>query len=148
MKAENMGTTMSGKKFPEQSMVEGTEELLLRLAAWGADPVGALQRMLGDRSMYLRLLYMLLRELEKDEITVLVAGKRFHDAFVIAHRMKGSSADLGLLPLFDVLSAVTEDLRDEGQIRETLSFDLEQVEVKKEELARIWSEADRLFRSE
>ena len=108
-----------------------------RIAEWGGDPGAAMDRMLGDRAMYRRLLHMLLTELKEEELTMLVAEKRFHDAFVIAHRMKGSSADLGLTPLFEALSAVTEDLRDAENIRETLSYDLEQVEVKKTELERI-----------
>ncbi len=113
------------------------EEIIKGLSEWGAEPELALNRMLGDQEMYLRLLHMLLRELDKDELWVLVRGKRFHDAFVISHRLKGSSADLGLTPLYETLVFLTDDLRDPAHIRETLSFDLEEVEVRKAELRKI-----------
>ncbi len=113
------------------------EEIIRGLSEWGAEPELALQRMLGDKTMYFRLLHMLLKELDQEELLLLVAAKRFHDAFVISHRLKGSSADLGLTPLFESLVLLTDDLRDPEHIRETLSFDLEEVDVRKTELRKI-----------
>ena len=115
-------------------------KILKSLENWGARPDEALRRMLGDDRFYFKLINTFIEELDDDELSSLVVEKKFHDAFVIAHRMKGSATDLGLAPLFYALSAVTEDLRDQDNIKNTLSYDLEQVDVRREELKKIMSE--------
>ena len=46
-----------------------------------------------------------------DRLRTLIDSGEHKEAFVLAHRLKGSAADLSLGPLYDRLSVVTDDLR-------------------------------------
>ena len=107
-----------------------TERLLKELADWGAEPEAAIRRLLGDEEFYLRLLRKFYEEADWEILPELVSEERQHDAFAVAHRMKGSAADLCLTPLYDTLSAVADGLREE--LKPTLNQDMERLLTARE----------------
>ncbi|MBQ9438038.1 MAG: Hpt domain-containing protein [Lachnospiraceae bacterium] len=100
--------------------------LLEKLKAWGAEPEEALKRLLGDKEFYEKLLDTFAKELQQDELAAILGREDYPAAFVQAHRMKGSAADLGLIPLYEILSVVTDDLRD--QVAPGLPEDVEKLQ--------------------
>ena len=86
-------------------------KIIVELERSGATPTEAIRRMLGDEEFYLTLLRQFI---DKQEITSLEAtllSGLLSDAFVISHTMKGTAVTLGLSPLSEILSELTEYLR-------------------------------------
>ncbi len=98
------------------------EAKLYALSEWGADPNSAIRRMMGDEELFLELLHDFMISSDWDKLIELTDQGCFEEAFVISHRMKGSSADLSLGPLFKCLCIVTDDLR--GNVVDSLYDDL------------------------
>ena len=105
------------------------------LHLWGADTASALGRMLNDDVFYLNLLKVFLTSSDWNELLRLISAKMYVEAFIISHRMKGSSADLSLTPLFNALCELTDDLRNE--VRPTLDEDLKIVLTLRDSLNEI-----------
>lgn len=116
-------------------------KILKLLEGWGARPNEALRRMLGDEDFYFHLIDIFMNELESNELSKLIEEEKYKDAFVVAHRMKGSATDLGLAPIFYALSSVTEDLRNTDNIRPTLPCNMEQLRIRHEELKELLNKA-------
>ncbi|WP_026512096.1 hypothetical protein [Butyrivibrio sp. LC3010] len=93
------------------------------LNTWGADTASAIKRMLGDEEFYLSLIDVFITNNDWDDFVHLMSEKKYKDAFVVSHRMKGSCADLSLTPLYYALCDVTDDLRNE--IRPSLMYNYE-----------------------
>ncbi|WP_029320358.1 Hpt domain-containing protein [Butyrivibrio sp. AE3004] len=93
---------------------------------WGADASSAVKRMLGDTDFYLNLIDMFLTNNDWEELSRLISEKKYKEAFVVSHRMKGSCADLSLTPLYNALCEVTDDLRND--VRPSLSYNYERAE--------------------
>jgi hypothetical protein len=110
------------------------EEKLDALSRWGADPNAAIRRMMGDEDLFLKLLHDFLGSRDWDRLAEFTQEGSFDEAFVIAHRMKGSSADLSLGPMFDSLCIVTDDLR--GEVRDSLYDDLRVLYLQRDSLKR------------
>ncbi|MCR5451539.1 MAG: hypothetical protein K6F00_02795, partial [Lachnospiraceae bacterium] len=68
--------------------------LLGNLYAWGADPDKAIMRLSGDEDFYLGLLHKFASVLDYDKVEETLKDGNFDEAFMLVHRMKGSSADL------------------------------------------------------
>lgn len=102
--------------------MEDIEAKVAALGEWGADPNAAIRRMLGDEELFFGLLNSFIDGSDWKLLGDLLENKSLEDAFVIAHRMKGSAADLSLGPLFESLCIVTDDLR--GEVSSSLSEDV------------------------
>ncbi len=111
------------------------EERLHVLSGWGADPNSAIKRMMGDEDLFLKLLSDFLSSRDWDKLIELINQGSFEEAFIISHRMKGSSADLSLGPIFKSLCNVTDDLR--GEVRESLGADLRVLYLQRDSLTNI-----------
>ena len=81
------------------------------LIDWGADPNAAIKRLLGDEELFVSLFKALMESSDWDRLRALIDSGEYKESFVLAHRLKGSAADLSLGPLYDRLSDVTDDLR-------------------------------------
>lgn len=92
---------------------------IIALSEWGADTEAAIKRMLGDEEFYLRLVDSFLSNNDWRDMCCAIENNKYQEAFVLAHRIKGSCADLSLTPLFLVMCELTDDLRNE-EIRKTL----------------------------
>ncbi len=112
-----------------------TDQLYEDLTMWGAKPSEAIRRMLGDEEIFLRLLFDFADSKDWYDLNNLLSLGEYKDAFVISHRMKGSCADLALIPLYDCLSAVTDDLR--GGVHVTLDKDYEELMCTRESLIEL-----------
>ena len=112
------------------------EERLHDLSGWGADPNSAIKRMMGDEDLFLKLLSDFLSSRDWDKLIELINQGSFEEAFIISHRMKGSSADLSLGPIFKSLCNVTDDLR--GEVRESLGDDLRVLYLQRDSLTNIF----------
>lgn len=109
-------------------------EIKRQLIEWGADPDGAILRMMNDEGFYRQMLDKFAAE---KELRVLgdVARRNPREGFRIAHSLKGTSGMLGLTPLYDAVSDVVEDLR--GETRDTLEEDLERFADQRKAYLRI-----------
>ena len=87
------------------------DDLLTQLKLWGAAPEEALVRLLGDCSLYEKLLRELAGSMEPDLMQILIDQKEYARAFRLAHDMKGSAASLSLTPLYEAVSVLVEELR-------------------------------------
>lgn len=86
-------------------------DLLTQLKLWGAAPEEALLRLLGDCSLYEKLLRDFAGSMEPDLMQILIDQKEYAQAFCLAHDMKGSAISLSLTPLYEAVSALVEELR-------------------------------------
>lgn len=86
--------------------------LLRSLDHWGANTREAMHNMLGDKSFYLDLLYAFLEDHNLCELEKSIENRQYQEAFMMAHALKGVSANLSLTPMYDVLSRIVEQLRD------------------------------------
>ncbi len=87
------------------------QRLLGNLHSWGADPDKAIMRLSGDEEFYLGLVCKFASGLDYAIIDELLNKGDLDEAFMRVHRMKGSTADLCLTPLNEVLMELTEELR-------------------------------------
>jgi HPt (histidine-containing phosphotransfer) domain-containing protein len=84
---------------------------LEKLGAWGADIPGTMQRLLNDKELYDNCLQMFVDDENFAALGKSVAAKDYAKPFNEVHTLKGVAGNLGLVPLFDVLSTMTEALR-------------------------------------
>ena len=82
-----------------------------------------IQPPLSRECLGLNLIDIFINNNDWDELDHLVSQKKYKEAFVISHRMKGSCADLSLTPLYYALCELTDDLRND--IRPSLSYNFE-----------------------
>lgn len=108
------------------------EAKIQRLIKWGADPNAAIKRMLGDEELFFTLLDLFTKSPDWEMLNSLLDRGRFKEAFVIAHRMKGSAVDLSLNPLYESLCIITDDLR--GEVSENLSDNVKTLMMIKQSL--------------
>ena len=84
---------------------------LEKLAAWGADIPGPMQRLLNDKELYDNCLQMFVGDENFAALGESVKAKDYAKAFNEVHTLKGVAGNLGLVPMFNVLSTMTEALR-------------------------------------
>lgn len=106
-------------------------ELLKRqLAENGADVEGALRRFIGNEALYVKFFLKLKDDPSYGDLNRNLEQGNYEEAFKAAHTLKGVSANLGLTPLYQNASAMTELLR-----RKNVSgIDPEQVALQKKAL--------------
>lgn len=87
------------------------EQLKQKLEENGADVEGTLHRFMGNGALFLKFLL----KFKDDQNFVLLRNsierKDYEEAFKAAHTLKGVSANLGLTPICDSASKLTELLR-------------------------------------
>lgn len=93
----------------------------------GGDYEGAMRRV--SESMFPRLIIMLLKDTSYKDICTGLEQKDYELAFRGAHTLKGVALNLGLTPLGDKASILTEALRDrkDNQVVQQAFATLEQV---------------------
>lgn len=103
-----------------------TESLYAGLQREGCDVKGAIRRMLGDEALYLHLLEAFYQERTWEELQKALDRKDYEAAFQTAHLIKGSTATLGLISIYEVVSRIVEKLRAEHpeSRSEEISMDL------------------------
>ena len=111
-------------------------ELIHRLALWGASPHDALRcRMMGDQKLYKRLLRKFAGTEKIKTFILAVKAEDYQKAYYEVHQMKGSAGVLSLTPLYQSAEDVISALRT-GE-RERIESSTEVFEKKFEEFVRI-----------
>ena len=84
---------------------------LERLADWGCDVAGALDRMADDEGFYLECLHEVAEDPCFEQLEQALAEGNTRGAFDAAHALKGVLANVGLTPMHDQITQIVEPLR-------------------------------------
>ena len=87
-----------------------------KLKELGADTVNGMIRCANDEGFYLKMVNMSLQDANFDQLKNAVAAGDLDAAFEKAHALKGVMGNVGLTPLFDKVSEITEELRARKEI--------------------------------
>lgn len=87
------------------------EELFDSLKNWGCDVDGALARFIGDRELDRRCLYTAATDQNFELLPETLRSGEMGRAFECAHTLKGMLANMGLIPLYDIVVRIVEPLR-------------------------------------
>ncbi len=87
------------------------EQLLEKLMHWGIDLKGVRARFLNDDALYVDCLQEFSQDTAFEALESAVQDEGYAEAFEHAHTLKGVAGNLGLIPLYDALSDLTECLR-------------------------------------
>ena len=110
-----------------------------KLKEYGADVEGGLKRCMNNESFYLNLVPKAVADDCCERLVDAVEGKRYKEAFEIAHGLKGVAGNLGLSPIYAPASTLTEYLRndvDESREEEFKAL-AKEVLAQKEKLAAL-----------
>lgn len=88
-----------------------SEVLKQKLKENGADVEGTLHRFMNNDALFLKFILKFKDDQNYALLKKHLDEKNYEEAFKAAHTLKGVSANLGLNPIFDRASAVTELLR-------------------------------------
>lgn len=83
-----------------------------QLEEGGADVDITLKRFMGNEAIYMKFILKFLDDKNYDMIMDSLAKKDYAGAFAGAHSLKGVSGNLGLTPVYEASSSITELLRD------------------------------------
>jgi len=95
-----------------------------KLAENGADVKGTLSRFAGNEAIYSKFLLKFKADPNFNALKESLDGKNIEEAFKAAHTLKGVSINLGLMPIYEAASAMSELLRGKTSIEE---INMEQV---------------------
>ncbi|MEG0780829.1 MAG: Hpt domain-containing protein [Oscillospiraceae bacterium] len=86
-------------------------DFIRRLQDYGADTIGALERLVDDEALYSDCLQLFLRDEGFTALPEAIAHRDYSAAFESAHTLKGVAGNLGLTPLFVAICDIVEPLR-------------------------------------
>lgn len=107
-----------------------SELLKQKLKENGADVEGTLHRFMNNDALFLKFILKFKDDQNYAILKKHLDEKNYEEAFKAAHTLKGVSANLGLNPIYERASAVTELLRG----KEASEVDVEKVEEEKNAL--------------
>ena len=87
------------------------QEVLEKLTQWGCDVAGALERVLGSRELYCRLLQSIPQDKAFDALDTALRERDVRTAFEQAHSLKGVLGNMGLTPMYRECCDMVEPLR-------------------------------------
>lgn len=90
-------------------------ELKILFEDYGGDYTGTMSRFLGNENLYYKILPKLFQDDNLQKLGEALNAGNLDDAFMAAHTLKGVSANLGLIPLYDAVCAIVEPLRRQEQ---------------------------------
>lgn len=95
-----------------------------KLAENGADVEGTLSRFAGNEAIYLKFILKFKADPNFNALKESLNQNNVEEAFKAAHTLKGVSINLGLLPIYDAASVISELLRNKTSVSEV---DMKQV---------------------
>jgi len=107
-----------------------SELLKQKLKENGADVEGTMHRFMNNDALFLKFILKFKDDQNYAILKKHLDEKNYEEAFKAAHTLKGVSANLGLNPIYERASAVTELLRG----KEASEVDVEKVEEEKNAL--------------
>lgn len=88
--------------------------ILKELNDYGCDIKGALDRVLGDEELYIICLEKFVADEGFDKLGKYIEEKKIEMAFNESHTLKGVSGNLGVTPLYNLLTVIVEKLRKDS----------------------------------
>lgn len=88
-----------------------TGNLLPRLAAYGADVAGTMERFLDDEQLYYKCLLLFIEDVNFAALEQALEAGEEQRAFAAAHTLKGVAGNLGLTPFYLAICQLVEALR-------------------------------------
>ncbi len=85
--------------------------ILEELKKWGCDIDGALERFVGDETLYETCLYTVLDDKAFPALGEALRANQVKEAFDYAHTLKGVLANMGLTPMYEIMVRLVEPLR-------------------------------------
>jgi len=95
------------------------ESFKQKLAENGADVQGTLSRFAGNEAIYSKFLLKFKADPNFQALKQSLDGENMEEAFKAAHTLKGVSINLGLMPIYEAASAMSELLRGKTSVAET-----------------------------
>lgn len=86
-------------------------KLLNALKSCETDVDGALERFYGDEILYIDFLHAFVKETTMTSLRDAIRDKKWEDAFMAGHALKGVAANLGFIPLFHAVGELVLLLR-------------------------------------
>ncbi len=86
-------------------------ELLERCKVYGVDVEGVMDRFMDDEELFETCLEAFVVDGNFAKLGQNIQEKKYKEAFENAHTLKGVAANMGLIPLYEIVSEVTEQLR-------------------------------------
>ncbi|MGB4985036.1 MAG: Hpt domain-containing protein [Erysipelotrichaceae bacterium] len=86
-------------------------KLLIKLNDWGCDIDGAMNRLLDDEELYITCLDSLLSDSNFEALAVAIKDNDVNAAFECAHTLKGVLGNMGITPMYQLMSSIVEPLR-------------------------------------
>ncbi len=105
------------------------EKLFDQLRNWGCDIDGAMARFLNDEELYVECLHTVVDDEAFGKLEEALKNKEIDQAFHWAHTLKGVLANMGLTPIYDIVTQIVEILRA-GSDENTLSLYKEMMEQR------------------
>ncbi|MEG2957775.1 MAG: Hpt domain-containing protein [Christensenellaceae bacterium] len=87
------------------------DNMLEKLKEYGADITGAMGRFLNDVDLYKTCFQICLEDEAFEKLGQAIAAMEYDNAFEYAHALKGITGNMGLMPLYQVIHCMVEDLR-------------------------------------
>ncbi len=107
------------------------------LKAFGANTAEGMGRCLNDESFYLRMVAMTLADGNFDALKTAMDAGDIPGAFAAAHALKGTTGNVGLMPIYEPVCALTELLRGKNAPIEGGDALLEQIMTAREKALRL-----------
>lgn len=85
--------------------------LVEKLANWGCDTKGALERLIDDEELYESCLRMLVEDSAFEKLKEALVTGNMEKAFDSAHTLKGVIANMGITPMYHIVVQIVEPLR-------------------------------------
>lgn len=97
------------------------ENFRRKLEENGADVESTIRRFMGNEAMYQKFLGRFPTDPNYENLGQQIREQDYEEAFKSAHTLKGVSANLGLTPIFTVVSELVEEIR--GKKNEEVNAD-------------------------
>ncbi len=111
------------------------ELLKQKLVENGADVDSTIRRFMGNEALYLKFLLKFKDDPNFENLIVNLDQENYEEAFKCAHTLKGVSANLGLDPIYESASELTELLRGKSGPE----VDREEVAEKRQALEKAYA---------
>jgi len=87
------------------------KDIIDELAVWGCDIPSAMERLGGDKALYLDCLKIFAKDENFANLGKFLKEKNYEEAFNCAHGLKGVAANLSLGPLLNSITTVSDALK-------------------------------------
>lgn len=83
-----------------------------KLQAFGVDTIDALNRLMNNEELYLKLINKFICDEKFNKLKEAINSKDLKEAFSLSHALKGVIGNLSIIPLYEIISELTEHLRN------------------------------------